>query len=114
MQNSFDIAIKEIEDEILNLKTASEYSSVKSSYSTQVQVTTGLYQITYQDTAEPVFSFAFGTAVTDNFGVAQLRTPSGNTQIVEINTDEVTYPSPTHTSQLTVIANKPVISITRI
>lgn len=114
MKNDFDTMIKEMEAEVLNLKTASEYASVKSSYSLSTSVRTGLYRITYRATSEPVYAFAFGSRVNDNYGVAYLRTPSGNTQVVEINTDEITYPSPTHTATLTIIANKPILSVTRI
>ena len=114
MKNDFDTMVNNIEKELLDLKTASEYSSVKSAYSTQISVTTGLYRITYQNTSEEVYSLVSGNPVNDNYGVAFARTPSSNTQVVEINTDEMTYPSPTRTSRMTVIANKPIISITRI
>lgn len=114
MKNDFAEAIDNIEKELLALKTASDYASVRSAHSAQVDVRTGLYRITYENTSDPIFSLAFAPAVADNYNIAYLRTPSGNTQIVEINTDDMVYPSNTHTARLTIVSNVPVTSITRI
>ena len=114
MKNDFSLAIKAMEQELLNLKTSSKYSSVRTAYSTQTVVRTGLYRITYQNTEGDLVSFGYGTDVPDNYGVVFLRTPTGNTQIAEVNTDSRTYPSPTYDAQMTIIANKPIVSITRL
>lgn len=114
MISVFDEEIKNIEAEILALKTAKEYSSVRSAYSASVNVQTGLYEIIYQDTGEDIFSFVYGSYVDDNWGTVWARTPVGNTQIIEINTDKTTYPSPTQQATMTIVSSVPVVSITRI
>ena len=115
MKKDFDTMIKNLEQELTDLKTSARYASVRSARTTtQTNVTTGLYRVTYENTNVPVFSFVYGSPVNDNWGTVWARTPSGNTQVVEVNTDEVTYPNTTHTAQMIVISNKPVVSITRI
>lgn len=114
MENDFSVRIANIERRLLELKTASDYASVRSAYTTQVSVYTGLYRVTYSSTDEAVFSFAYGTPVSDNYGTIFPRTPNGNQQVIEVNTDMRAYPSTTQTAQMTIIANKPVVSITRI
>lgn len=114
MAREFEKMVNSLEEEILNLKTASQYSSIRSAYSVGTTVRTGLYRITYQDTGEDIFSFVTGTPVSDNNGTVWPRTPTGNNQIVEVNSDAITYPSPTSDIRMTVISNIPVVSITRI
>lgn len=115
MAYDFEKDIKGIENEILALKTASDYASIRSvrlRMSTTVQ--TGIYRITYASSNEPIFSFVYGDYILGNSNTVWARTPSGNTQVVEVNTDIIAYPSPTYTTMLTVIANREVTSIEKI
>lgn len=117
MNNEFDKELKYIEEELLKIKTASEYTSIKNaSVFSNLRVTTGLYRITYKASDNPVIATAY-KGIIDNYGHYYLRTPSGNTQIVEVvttywsNADQRYY---TDENTLTIISNTPVESIVRI
>lgn len=117
MNNEFDKELKYIEEELLKLKTASEYTSIKNaSIFSNLRVTTGLYRITYKASDNPIIATAY-KGIMSNRGYYYLRTPSGNTQIVEVvttywsNADQRYY---TDENTLTIISNTPVESIVRI
>lgn len=117
MNNEFDKELKYIEEELLKLKTASEYTSIKNaSIFSNLRVTTGLYRITYKASDNHIIAMAY-KGIVDNYGYYYLRTPSGNTQIVEVvttywsNADQRYY---TDENTLTIISNTPVESIVRI
>lgn len=117
MNNEFDKELKYIEEELLKLKTASEYTSIKNaSVFSNLRVTTGLYRITYKASDNPIIATAY-KGIVGNYGYYYLRTPSGNTQIVEVvtthwsNADQRYY---TDENTLTIISNTPVESIVRI
>ena len=117
MNNEFDKELKYIEEELLKLKTASEYTSIKNaSVFSNLRVTTGLYRITYKASDNPIIATVY-KGTPGNFGNYYLRTPSGNTQIVEVvttywsNADQRYY---TDENTLTIISNTPVESIVRI
>ena len=82
MQNEFDQRLKNMERELLDIKTASIYSSVKSAEtSAGSQVRTGLYQITYESGDTNIMALMFL-----GYGNVYPRTPIGDTQIIEIAT----------------------------
>ena len=117
MNNEFDKELKYIEEELLKLKTASEYTSIKNaSIFSNLRVTTGLYRITYKSTTNAIIAMVY-KGIPGNYGRYYLRTPSGNTQIVEVvttywsNADQRYY---TDENTLTIISNTPVESIARI
>ncbi|MBP5470023.1 MAG: hypothetical protein J6Z11_12355 [Candidatus Riflebacteria bacterium] len=112
MKNEFDKELKNIEDELLNLKTASEYTSIKSTnYNNSWQVSTGLYQITYDNYGD-IATIAFLGDVETEFSPPDLRTPNGNKQIIEVVT---TDPDGTiYTTNLTLISSQPVLSVVRL
>ena len=117
MNNEFDKELKYIEEELLKLKTASEYTSIKNaSIFSNLRVTTGLYKITYKASDNPIIATAY-KGIMSNRGYYYLRTPIGNTQIVEVvttywsNADQRYY---TDENTLTIISNTPVESIVRI
>lgn len=116
--DNFEQSIKTIEKEVLALKTASQYTSVRSvNYSSATLVYTGLYRINYGGDDEPVFSFLYVGTDSGHKGLAYARTPSGNTQVVEINSyyfDYGTAEIKTGNVPLVIVSNKPIISITRI
>lgn len=117
MNNEFDKELKYIEEELLKLKTASEYTSIKNaSVFSNLRVTTGLYRITYKASDNPIIAMVY-KGIVGNHGRYYLRTPSGNTQIVEVvttywsNADQRYY---TDENTLTIISNTPVENIVRI
>lgn len=117
MNNEFDKELKYIEEELLKLKTASEYTSVKNaSVFSNLRVTTGLYRVTYIDTGNPIISMVY-KGIQANYGYYYPRTPSGNTQVIEVvttywsNADQTYY---TDENTLTIISNAPVANIVRI
>lgn len=117
MNNEFDKELKYIEEELLKIKTASEYTSIKNaSVFSNLRVTTGLYRITYKASDNPIIAMVY-KGIVGNYGRYYLRTPSGNTQIVEVvttywsNADQRYY---TDENTLTIISNTPVESIVRI
>lgn len=115
MQNEFDQRLKNMEQELLDIKTASIYSSVKSAEtSAGSQVKTGLYQITYEGGDTNIMSLMFV-----GYGNVYPRTPQGDTQIIEIATsgppvDQSTGESTVYSTRLSVISNRKVLSIARI
>ena len=105
--NDFDQMIKKIESELLAIKTASQYTSVRSAnFTASVVVQQGLYRIIYQNSGEPVFSFCYIGTNVEEYGSPYPRTPQGNTQIIEVKYDS--------SAPLVIVSNVPVISITRI
>ena len=117
MKNGFDTRIKKIQDELLALKTAAEYSSIRNIFlSPTIMVTTGLYRITYNSNGQTIMSEFYrrdGDTPCQLFG----RTPSGSTQVVEVNTtswsnEEQRYI--TYENGLIISSNVPVTNITRI
>jgi hypothetical protein len=117
MANKFAERIKRIEDELIALKTASEYSSMRTSYvASPVRVTTGLYRVDFNAGGQPILSKFYRQDATVLCYVSA-RTPSGNSQIVEVNTtkwDNQRQEYVTYENGLSVVANVPIISITRI
>lgn len=112
--NNFDQMIKDIEKEILSLKTASQYTSIRSvNFSVSSLVYTGLYRVIYSND-ESVFSFVYLGTDLGNWGIAYPRTPSGNSQIIEVNTDYYDNGNHTGSVPMVVVSNIPIISITRI
>lgn len=119
MRENIQKKIKEAEQEILDLKTASEYTSIRSAnYTVGTMVYTGVYRITYQsDSIEPLFSFVYTGSYDTDWGIAYPRTPIDNYQDVEITTDyydSITDSNKTGTAPIVVIANRPVVSIVRL
>lgn len=118
MNNGLENEIKFIEQELTDLKTASEYSSVRSAavkYSELVY--TGSYRIIYDNKGEPVFSTVYTGRIEDkdDLGSAMARTPVGNSQIVDVSTTFINtqFQPETFYTTLIVVSNVPVISITR-
>ena len=114
---NFEEEIRAIEQEILDLKTASEYVSIKNAtITTATSVTTGLYQVNYASGDEPILAMAY-KGVSDKEGNYSLRTPSGNTQIIEVvttywsNADQRYY---TDTNSIVLVSNRAVQSIVRL
>lgn len=119
MMDQFERRIKNIEQELTGLKTASEYSSVRSaavSYSGMVY--TGSYRITYQNKGEPVFSLVHTGIISDEeeLGGARARTPEGNTQIVDVFTSYIDTNNQEITKYTTmvIVSNIPVVNIERL
>lgn len=116
MQNEFSNRIKNIEDELLNLKTSSEYSSVRSaSFTTTTNVYTGLYRIQYEPIDTHIFSIIYTGTSGDEYGMPYTRTPSANSQVVEVSTTYFDNGSwVTFNTPLTILSNAKVVSVTRI
>lgn len=119
MNNEFDKRLKDIEQELTDLKTASEYSSVRSAVVTHSElVYTGSYKIVYNNKGEDVFSLIFTGIIEGetNLGEAMARTPVGGEQIVDVFTsyENDQYQEVTKQTTMVVVSNVPVASITRI
>jgi len=115
MNNEFDKKIRAFKRELLDIKTASTYTSVRSAnYLTGVTLSTGLYRVTYQNIGEPVFSLIYRTG---GWGTAKGRTPNVITQDIEVYTDEWDAQSQSivhHTVQIAIASNLAVVGITKI
>lgn len=118
MKQRFDEMVKNIEDELLALKTASEYASIRSThFSASTLVRTGLYRITYNTSNNEIFSLVYCGTSGSNWGRVYARTPVNNTQVVEVVTDVInpdTQEWETFSAPLAVASNVPVVSIVRI
>lgn len=118
MKNEFESEIKKIEQELIDLKTASKYTSIRSAFhSTSTLVYTGMYRIRYNNNNNPIFSIIYCNFIGSNYGLAYPRTPNGNEQIVEIDSTYFDGDSEQYVTQhlpLSIASNFPVISIERI
>lgn len=109
--------LKGIEEEILRLKNAKEYASVKNSFSQEVSVSTGIYKVTYSNNNQQVLSEFFSSLVDNDYIVIGARPVSGNEQILEVQTSYWSNQDQeviTTTVSLIAVANYPIVSITRI
>lgn len=112
MNNEFDERIKKMEQELINLKTASRYASMRPAcVMNRVAVNTGVYKIYYNNpSGEPIATFI----ITDdryNRAGAYAHTPDASTQVVDMvasNHDE------SWTGYVSIISNVPVSRIERI
>lgn len=119
MKSDLDEKLKYIEKELTDLKTASEYSSVRSAAVTYSQlVYTGTYKITYENKNEPIFSLIHTGIIADenDLGGARPRTPQNNIQYVDVFTSymDLNNQEVTKTTTLVVVSNLAVKSIERI
>lgn len=115
--SKFETKIKYIQEEILRLKTAKKYISVRSAnYASSITVYTGLYRLTYEASDEPIVAIGYlGIAGTGRWLYPYMRTPINNTQIVEIDTtyfDGSSYITDRY--QLRVISNHKITNIERV
>ena len=123
MNNDFDKKIQNVNQELTDLKTATKYTSVRSaSYTPSTQVRTGTYRINYSSGGEPIISKVYISSGTPSWLRTLLvralpRTPSDNSQIVDINT---TIPDGggqnpiTYDASITILYNRQVTGIERI
>lgn len=118
MKNDFADELKMIEDELLALKTASEYTSLRSAnYTSTANVRTGLYRLTYESSDEPIFSLVYCGNVTSDKGFIYARTPASNAQVIEADTTYYDASSQTYVTisvPVSVVSNRRVIGIERI
>ena len=116
--DTFENRIKALELELLALKTASTYTSVRSaSFTASNLVYTGLYRITYGPPNEEIFSIVLCGTSDRQWGIGYPRTAGTNSQIVEVASDRFDSSTQTTTTlqvPLVVVSNRPVISIERI
>ena len=114
--NEFETRLKNIEQELLDLKTAGEYASIRTANITSSStVSTGLYEITYSTNGEQVMAMMYKGQ--SGYCMLYPRTPSGNKQVVEINTtrwNNQTQSYDQFTNKLVVVSNVPVTSIERL
>ena len=118
MNSEFDKRLKNIEQELTDLKTASEYSSIRSAAVTYSQlVYTGTYRIEYDNKGEDVFSIITTGIIQDNntLGKALGRTPVAGVQIVEVFTsyENSQGQEVTKSTTMVVVSNVPVLNISR-
>jgi hypothetical protein len=117
MENEFVNRLKKIENELLALKTASEYSSMRTAYTAPiVRVTTGLYRVNYATDGQAILSQFYRQSDDTPCGIYE-RTPSTSSQVLEINTtvwDNTQQQYITYENGVRIVSNVPVVSITRI
>lgn len=107
MNNEFDDKLKQIEKELLDIKTASVYSSVKSAnFTTSFSVYTGIYQINYENSNEQILSNVYCGTSQGEWGIVYVRTPERNSQIAEVIADTQV--------PLSITSNRKVISVVRL
>ncbi len=117
MDSSLEKSIKLVEQELTDLKTASEYTSVRSAnFRSGYKVSVGLYKLTFASSYD-ILSMVYCSDASGMWGSGNIyaRTPIGNTQIVEVGYSEFIIPgSETETVPMVVISNTPVISLEKI
>lgn len=120
MDNEFADRIKKLNLELLALKTASLYTSIRNTVTAfSGNVYTGVYRIDYDNNGENIISDVYTNKYRQVLGSVSLRTPQGSFQLVDVNT---TYPDTsggtgnpiTYETSFVVVSNVPVTSITRI
>lgn len=113
MRDEYTGALQKIKDELLALKTASSYTSVKNaSYGETWQVSTGLYRVIYDNSNNHICAQGYIGSKDNKWGPPSLRTQSGNTQVIEVVT--TTTDGSIQTVPLTIISNWPIISVQKI
>ena len=116
MENKFDRRLKDVEQELTDLKTAMEYTSVRSArYSYGTSVYSGTYRLTYEPSDEPIFSIISASIAGEVGGVVGEHTPTNNHQVIEVNTyyyDGSSYI--VEQAQLSVVSNRAVTAVERI
>lgn len=112
MKNEFDERIKRIEQELINLKTASRYASMRPAcLMNRVAVNTGVYKIYYDNpSGDPIATFIIADD-RYNMAGAYARTPDTSTQIVDMVTSNY---EESWTGYVSIISNVPVLRIERI
>lgn len=114
MNEEFGNKIKNIEREILDLKTASLYTSIRNTITAYSGVvSTGVYKIVYNNQGENIISDVYTNKYKKLAGSVSLRTPQGSEQFVDVDTTDRVTGVP-YTTSLVVVSNVPVVSITRI
>ncbi len=117
MKNEFVEQLKGIEQELLALKTAAEYSSLRNSYSSSsLRVTTGLYRVDYATDGQAIMSQFYRQEIDKPCSVLG-RTPSATSQIIEVDTTIWSNAEQrwiTYENGLVIVSNVPITSITRI
>jgi hypothetical protein len=117
MTQDFESEMKQIEQELIDLKTAAEYTSVRSAnFTSGFLAEIGLYKITYTG-SQDILSFVYCADSSGLWGSGNVyaRTPIGNEQYVEVGYSEfVISGSTTETVPMVVISNAPIASIERI
>ena len=117
MNNEFVNRLKKIENELLALKTATEYTSLRSMNALTTDfLTTGFYQINYEKADEDIIAFCY-PGLPETRCWVYVRTPGTNSQVVEVNTtywDNETQQYITESCPISIISNAKVIGITRI
>lgn len=115
MIGDFDTRVKKVERELTDLKTATSYTSIRSAnYLTGVNVSTGLYRVTFEDTDEVVFSMI---SVISGKGSVNGRIPENNIQEIEVYTQEYSQESDTviyNTVEIAIASNSSVVTIDKI
>lgn len=113
MREEYTKSIAKIEDELIALKTASSYTSVKNaSYGSMWQVSTGLYRITYDNNNNYICTQGYLGGIGNEWGPPSFRTQSGNTQIMEVVT--TTTSGAVQTVPLTLVSNWPIVFVQKI
>lgn len=115
MLNEFDRELKWVEKELLDLKTAKPYTSVRNTVSTVISnAYTGLYRITYAHSEEPIISQAYFASSGYSYLALPfyLRTPNTNTQTIEVNTTDEN--NVTSNINIQIISNRQITNIERI
>lgn len=109
--------VKKIEQELIDLKTSSQYTSIRSvNFTSGFVATIGTYRITFAHNSG-VLSLVYCANSNGDWGSGLVygRTPSGNTQVVEVGYSEYTISgSPTETVPIVIISNSPVQSIQKL
>lgn len=113
MKNDFSDKIKSIEEELLALKTNSQYTMARGfTFSSPTVSSTGVYRITYRSQGEQILS-SITSLYPWNEDVARIwaRTPIGDTQDVEVSIN----PNWSGVNvYLSVTSNYPIVSIQKI
>ena len=114
MNDDFLSRMKNIEMEILELKTSSLYTSVRNTITAfSGTVSTGVYKIVYDNKGERIISDVYTNKYKKSDGSISLRTPQGSNQMVDVDTTNRTT-GQVYSTSFVVISNVPVISISRV
>lgn len=120
IKNEFVERLKMVEQELTDLKTATSYTSIRSSVeSSWTGATTGVYKITYNTQGESVMSMFFSEVDGIHYPNIMPQTINGDSQIVQINTtyyesSSSGYIPITDRANITVVSNVPIRSIAKI
>lgn len=101
MDSGLTKKLKELQRELLDLKSKQGYISVRSAGFKSQSLSAGTHTINYAPGSEPIITFIYAKGLTA-FTITNITTPQNNSQSFSVS----------YTQEVQIISTRPIISIT--